>query len=99
MMANEKVKAFRNIMERAGKTFVQAFISYISIDSFFGVTDFGAIKKIALSILVGALAAGISAVWNALIEWLTVRIDEIEFGEKLEEDFKNIEEGDSDDPE
>jgi hypothetical protein len=72
---NKKVK---DILIRAGKTFVQAFISYLSIDAFFGVTDLTALKKIALSLLVGALAAGVSAVWNSLLEWISNRIDNIE---------------------
>lgn len=69
---NKKVK---DILIRAGKTFVQAFISYLSIDAFFGVTDLTALKKIALSLLVGALAAGVSAVWNSLLEWISSRIE------------------------
>lgn len=72
---NKKVK---DILIRAGKTFVQAFISYLSIDAFFGVTDLTALKKIALSLLVGALAAGVSAVWNSLLEWISNRIGEVE---------------------
>lgn len=72
---NKKVK---DILIRAGKTFVQAFISYLSIDAFFGVTDLTALKKIALSLLVGALAAGVSAVWNSLLEWISNRIDKID---------------------
>ena len=66
----------KDILIRALKTFVQAFISYLSIDAFFGVTDLNALKKIALSLLVGALAAGVSAVWNSLIEWLSRKIEE-----------------------
>jgi len=72
---NKKVK---DILIRAGKTFVQAFISYLSVDAFFGVTDLTALKKIALSLLVGALAAGVSAVWNSLLEWVSNRIDKID---------------------
>lgn len=79
-----KKKAFKDILIRALKTFVQAFISYLSIDAFFGVTDLTALKKIALSLLVGALAAGVSAVWNSLIEWLTIRIDNIEEGDDVD---------------
>lgn len=78
-----KKKAIKDILIRALKTFIQAFISYLSIDAFFGVTDLTTFKKIALSLLVGALAAGVSAVWNSLKEWLTVRIDNIEEDESL----------------
>lgn len=98
-MTNEKRKAFKNILERASKTFVQAFLSSLTIDSLIGVTELSAIKRIALSILVGAVASGISAVWNALIEWITVRIDEAEFEEELSEDFRKVEEGEDDDSE
>jgi hypothetical protein len=77
-MTADKKKVIRDILIRAGKTFVQAFISYLSIDAFFGVTDLGAFKKIALSLLVGALAAGVSAVWNSLLEWINRRIEEMD---------------------
>lgn len=77
-MTDEKKKAFKDILTRAGKTFIQSFISYIGIDSLLGVTDFDALKRIATSLLIGACAAGISAVWNAAREWLLVRIDETE---------------------
>ena len=77
-MTADKKKVIRDILIRAGKTFVQAFISYLSIDAFFGVTDLGALKKIALSLLVGALAAGVSAVWNSLLEWINRRIEEMD---------------------
>lgn len=76
----------KDILIRALKTFVQAFLSYLSIDGFFGVTDYTALKKIALSLLIGALAAGVSAVWNALIEWVNRRIDELDEGEENESD-------------
>lgn len=86
-MTAEKKKALKDILTRAGKTFVQAFISALGIDSFFGVSGTSALKRVALSILVGALASGISAVWNSLLEWVTVRIDELnidEFGEEID---------------
>ena len=77
-------KKARDILIRASKTFVQAFISYLSIDAFFGVTDYTTLKKIALSLVVGALAAGVSAVWNSILEWINRRIDEM--GEEVESD-------------
>lgn len=70
-------KKVRDIIIRASKTFVQAFVSYLSIDAFFGVTDYTAIKKVALSLFVGALAAGVSAVWNTILEWINRRIEEM----------------------
>ncbi len=77
-------KKAKDILIRASKTFVQAFISYLSIDAFFGVTDYNALKKIALSLLIGALAAGVSAVWNSILEWINRRIDEIDAKEPEE---------------
>ena len=84
-------KKARDILIRASKTFVQAFISYLSIDAFFGVTDYTALKKIALSLVVGALAAGVSAVWNSILEWINRRIDEMgeEEPEEVESDENN----------
>lgn len=80
-MTDEKKKALKDILIRASKTFVQAFISALGIDSFFGVTDTKALEKVLISVLVGAVAAGISAVWNSILEWITVRIDEFDIGE------------------
>ncbi len=77
-MSIEKKKIIRDILIRAAKTFVQAFISYLSIDAFFGVTDYTTLKKIALSLVIGALAAGVSAVWNSILEWINRKIDEID---------------------
>lgn len=64
-MTKEKIK---DIAARASKTFIQAFVSSLTIDSFFGVTDVDAIKKVGISVLVGAVAAGISAVWNTVLD-------------------------------
>lgn len=57
-----------DILERAVKTFLQAFMSAFSVDVLLGVTDFDAMKKVGLSMLVAALAAGISAVWNGAVK-------------------------------
>ncbi|MBQ3045622.1 MAG: hypothetical protein IJO03_01000 [Clostridia bacterium] len=56
----------KDIVIRALKTFVQAFLSAISVDALLGVTDFDAFKKIGLSMLIAGTAAGISAVWNSI---------------------------------
>lgn len=60
-MTKEKIK---DVVSRASKTFVQAFVSSISVDALIGVTDFDTLKKLAISVLIAAVAAGISAVWN-----------------------------------
>lgn len=72
-MTKEKVK---DIVARASKTFIQAFIGSFTIDAFFGVTDTEAIKKIGLSMLVAAVAAGVSAVWNMVLDIIYRKIDE-----------------------
>lgn len=99
-MTEAKKKALKDILIRASKTFVQAFISALGIDSFFGVTDTKALEKVLISVLVGALAAGISAVWNSIIEWMTIRIDEFdigEFGGEIAEAMGEAEKGDEND--
>ena len=72
-MSKAKVK---DIVARASKTFIQAFIGSFTIDAFFGVTDTETIKKIGLSMLVAAVAAGVSAVWNMLLDFVYRKIDE-----------------------
>lgn len=69
-MREETKEMIIDILERAGKTFLQAFLSAISVDVLLGVTDFDALKKVGLSMLVAALAAGISAVWNGAVKSL-----------------------------
>lgn len=64
-MNNKTKEMIIDIIERAAKTFVQAFLSSISADALLGVGDFDAFKKVGFSMLVAALAAGFSAVWNA----------------------------------
>lgn len=71
-MSKEKIKDFA---ARAGKTFVQSFLAALSIDVIIGVTDFEALKKVALSVLVAAVAAGISAVWNMALDAVTAHIE------------------------
>ena len=67
----------KDILARAGKTFAQAFISAISVDSIFGVTDLDTLKRIGLSMLIAGVAAGISAIWNMIQNWLYRKIDEL----------------------
>ena len=73
-LTKEQVK---DILARAGKTFAQAFVSAISVDSIFGVTDLDTLKRIGLSMLVAGVAAGISAIWNMIQDWLYNKIEEI----------------------
>lgn len=73
-LTKEQIK---DILARAGKTFAQAFVSAISVDSIFGVTDLDTLKRIGLSMLIAGVAAGISAIWNMIQNWLYRKIDEL----------------------
>ena len=85
-MTKEKIK---DVATRASKTFIQAFIGSITIDSFFGVTDLNAIKRISLSVLVAGVAAGVSAVWNMILEFVYKKIDEaMPTSEEIENEVK-----------
>ena len=58
-------------MIRALKTFVQAFVSAIIADAAIigeALTDWDTGKHILLTVGIGALAAGISAAWNIVLE-------------------------------
>lgn len=55
---------WRDVGTRCGKTFVQAFIASIGINQISAITDADSAKTILSSMLVGGLAAGISAAWN-----------------------------------
>lgn len=69
-MTKEKIK---DIVIRALKTFVQAFLSALSVDAVIGITDFDVLKKVLVSVLIAATAAGISAVWNMALDALNKR--------------------------
>ena len=85
-MTKEKIK---DVATRASKTFIQAFVGSITIDSFFGVTDLNAIKRIGLSVLVAGVAAGVSAVWNMILEFVYKKIDEaMPTSEEIENEVK-----------
>ena len=87
-LTKEQIK---DIVARAGKTFAQAFISAISVDSIFGVTDLDTLKRIGLSMVIAGVAAGISAIWNMVQDWLYNKIDELMPTE--EQITESIEEG------
>ena len=85
-MTKGKIK---DVATRASKTFIQAFVGSITIDSFFGVTDLNAIKRIGLSVLVAGVAAGVSAVWNMILEFVYKKIDEaMPTSEEIENEVK-----------
>lgn len=64
----------KNIAVRAAKTFVQAFLSAISVDALLGVTDLDTLKSVGISMLIAGAAAGFSAVWNAAVEIINSKI-------------------------
>lgn len=72
---------WKDIAIRALKTFLQAFISAFSIDSLIGISDTRAMKRALLAVLISAVAAGISALWNLCLEWASNKIDSLELAE------------------
>lgn len=67
-MNKEKVK---DVLVRAGKTFAQAFLSSVTINSFLVVNDIGTFKTVLYSTLIAGASAGVSAVWNMIINSLS----------------------------
>ncbi|MBR4972767.1 MAG: hypothetical protein IKY59_07340 [Oscillospiraceae bacterium] len=68
---NEKLK---QILTRAGMTFVEAFLSSVVAHlALFteALGDYAALKSVAISVGVGALATAISAAWNVIKEYGT----------------------------
>ena len=60
---------YKDIAIRALKTFIQAFVPVlIAAFQVADLTDWDSLKTIAYSALISAFAAGISAVWNLVLE-------------------------------
>ncbi|MBR3552457.1 MAG: hypothetical protein IKN72_03605 [Clostridia bacterium] len=59
---------WRDLAIRAVKTFIQTFVSYLTIDGLFGISDKVEMQRWALTTGLSALAAGISAVWNLVLD-------------------------------
>lgn len=59
---------WKDVGERAGKTFIQAFVAAVGVhaEQIAGIRDFESAKAIAVPIVVGGIAAGISAAWNVV---------------------------------
>ena len=59
---------WKDIGKRAGKTFVQAFVAAIGVHAgqIAGIRDFESAKAIVAPIVIGGVAAGISAAWNVV---------------------------------
>lgn len=54
----------KDIIVRAAKTFIQAFVASISVDSLIAATDKDTFLRVGISMLIAGIAAGVSAVWN-----------------------------------
>lgn len=54
----------KDIIVRAAKTFIQAFVASISVDGLIITTDKDAMVRVGTSMLIAGVSAGISAVWN-----------------------------------
>lgn len=67
----KKIKTFfkkYDWLERAIKTFIQAFLGTLATSVSFGFSDFEEAKTYYITLIGSAAAAGISAVWNVLRE-------------------------------
>ena len=62
-------KKTKDIIERAVKTFIQAFLGSITINSFMLVQDIDGFKAVLCSTLIARVTAGASAVWNMIINY------------------------------
>lgn len=91
-LTKEQIK---DIIERVIITFFEAFISALSVDMLFGVTNLDTLKRAMLSMIIAAGAAGISAVWNILKPIVIKSINKLisKFFPTEEGITKSIEEG------
>lgn len=62
---------WKDVLKRAGKTFVQSFVAAISIDQMVAVADMESAKAVLWSMLVAGVAAGTSAVWNMFAGYIS----------------------------
>lgn len=91
---------WKNVIERSGKTFVEGFIGSLvaNLTVFQDVyAEDGMWEMALISVGIGAIAAGISAVWNGVLEPLfdiTNTDDLVE--EELPEEEEVIEESEAD---
>lgn len=68
---------WKDITKRCIKTFVQAFISSISVETLIVISDFNTIKTVLLSTVLAGTSAGICAIWNIILEMIN-SINEVE---------------------
>ena len=91
-LTKEQIK---DIIERVIITFFEAFLSALSVDMLFGVTNFDTFKRAVVLMIIGAGAAGISAVWNILKPIIIKGVNNLisRFFPSEEEIKKSVEEG------
>ena len=62
--------SIRDIINRASKTFIQAFLGSVVVENFTTVKDVDGLKTVLYSTLLAGVAAGISAVLNIFLNSL-----------------------------
>lgn len=71
---------WKDIMIRAGKTFIEAFIASIgvNVDKLSEIQDIESAKIIITPILIGGVAAGFSAIWNTILNYISNKESEVD---------------------
>ncbi len=71
---------WKDVGKRAGKTFVQAFVAAVGVHAgqIAEIRDFESAKSIVTPIVVGGIAAGISAMWNVVMGCILQKESEVE---------------------
>ena len=62
---------WKDILKRAGKTFVQAFIASFGINRLAEITDLETAKAVLYPMLISCIAAGVSALWNMISNYFS----------------------------
>ena len=65
---------WKDVGKRAGKTFIQAFLASgaLDINKLMMITDIESAKAILRPMLIAAVSAGISAVWNMVTGYISL---------------------------
>lgn len=64
-----------DIIVRTARTFFEGALAYLIADIKYDITDFDNFKRVLLTLLVGALSAGICAVINLFLAWCRAYMD------------------------
>jgi len=66
----------KQVLERAIKTFVEAFIpAIVTALAAADYTDIDTLPRVLIAVLLSAAATGISAVWNGILEPMLKKVD------------------------